>query len=208
MTLADKVTSIRIILAPVFFFVYNFYSFFFPKLSTPSGFWQYWQIPTLWIIFIVAELTDFFDGRIARKQNKASDFGKFFDPFADTIMQVTLFFCFVCNAILPVIPLLLILYREFGILFIRNLMQKKGISMGARIGGKIKTVAYITTAILALLVFSVRSLNALLPVPPSILFRLQPVLSQTAIVAFWIAVVLSLVSFADYVRVYRKSGPA
>jgi len=202
MTLADKVTTLRIVLAPVFFLVYNFYTLFFPGLPKPAGLWQYWQIPALWVVFIIAEITDYFDGRIARKENKVSNFGKFYDPFADTIIQTTLFFCFVWDGILPVIPLLLVMYREFGILFVRNLMQKKGISMGARIGGKIKTISYIITAILALLVFSIRSLRLLLS--PEIFRRLEAALSLSAVIVFWLAVILALLSFADYVRVYQK----
>jgi len=208
MTLADKVTSIRILLAPIFFAIYNFYTLFFPALPRPSGLWQFWQIPVLWVIFGVAELTDLWDGKIARKRGQVSDFGKLYDPFADTLMQVTLFFCFVMDGIFPVMGLLLVLYREFGILFVRNLMQKKGISMGARMGGKIKTVAYISAAILALLVFSFRHLASLFMDFMSIelLHQIYSALSTAAVVVFWLAVLLSLLSFADYVRVYRRHG--
>jgi CDP-diacylglycerol--glycerol-3-phosphate 3-phosphatidyltransferase len=203
MTLASKVTTLRIVLAPVFFAVYNFYKLFFPDLSRPAGLWQYWQLPVLYVIFTVAELSDFFDGRIARKENKVSDFGKLYDPFADTILQITLFVCFAWDGILPVIPLLLVLYREFGIFFVRNLMLKKGITMGARMGGKIKTVAYITTAILAILAFSLRTLRLLFPV--NIYQQLYAIVSTVTVVVFWLAVIVALVSFADYVRVYRKA---
>jgi len=207
MTLADKVTSIRILLAPIFFVIYNFYTLFFSALLRPSGLWEYWQIPVLWVIFIVAELTDLWDGKIARKRNEVSNFGKLYDPFADTIMQITLFFCFVLDGMLPVIGLLLVLYREFGILFVRNLMQKKGISMGARMGGKIKTVAYITAAIMALLVFNLRLLYPLFLdfMDVELFRRIYTVFSMAAVAVFWLAVLISLLSFADYVRVYRKS---
>jgi CDP-diacylglycerol--glycerol-3-phosphate 3-phosphatidyltransferase len=207
MKAADKITTVRIILAPVFFVVYHFNKFF-PALPKPSGFLRWWQIPALWAVFIVAELTDMIDGKTARKRGEASDFGKFYDPFADTIFQITLFFCFVWDQILPMIPFLLVLYREFAILFVRNLMQKKGISMGARMGGKIKTVVYISTGILALLVFDLRLLapsftGSRLFDPHDQLFFF---LSVPAVVVFWIAVLLSLLSFFDYVRVYRRSG--
>ena len=207
MKAADKVTTVRIILAPVFFVVYHFNKFF-SGVPEPSGILRCWQIPALWVVFIVAELTDMLDGRIARKRGEVSDFGKFYDPFADTIFQITLFFCFVWDRILPAIPFLLVLYREFAILFVRNLMQKRGISMGARIGGKIKTVIYISTGILALIVFDIRILASFFT--GSVLFdshgRLYASFSVLAVVVFWIAVFLSLLSFFDYVRVYRKSG--
>jgi len=205
MTLADKVTSVRILLAPVFFVIYNFYTLFFPALPRPAGLCQFWQIPVLWVVFITAELTDLLDGAIARKRGQVSNFGKLYDPFADTLMQITLFFCFVLDRILPVIPLLLVLYREFGILFVRNLMQKRGISMGARMGGKIKTVAYITAAALALAVFNLRFLAPLFT-DLGLYQQIFSLVSRTAVVVFWLAVLLSLLSFADYVRVYRKSA--
>jgi len=200
------VTTARIILAPVFFVVYHFE--LFSGTPEPPGFSRFWRIPVLWAVFLAAELTDMLDGKIARKRGEVSDFGKFYDPFADTIFQVTLFFCFVWDSILPTIPFLLVLYREFGILFIRNLMQKKGISLGARMGGKIKTVAYISAGMLALLVFDLRILaSSSMDVSSFALFdRLYSSFSLLAVAVFWFAVLLSLLSFFDYVRVYRRSG--
>ena len=196
MKTADKITTIRIILAPVFFAVLNL------------KFLNYWQIPVLWIIFIVAELTDMFDGMAARKKGEVSDFGKLYDPFADTLFQITIFFSFVMHNILPVIPFLLILYREFAILFIRNIMLRKGISMGARIGGKIKTVVYIIAAVLALIVYSLQRLApCFADAGLSEVYNLiYPIMSRSAVYIFILAVILSLLSFADYVKVYRKTN--
>ena len=159
MTLADKVTSARLILAPVFFVVYllpRFFPSIFAVLPPPDGenvlfIGALWTVPVLWILFIVSEITDMLDGMIARKQGEVSDFGKLFDPFADTLTQLTYFFCFVIDGILPSFLFLAVLYREFSILFIRNLMLKKGIALGARMGGKIKTVTYVLSGALALL---------------------------------------------------------
>ena len=144
MNLANSLTLFRIIMAPVFFVIYLshrlFPSLFDNGAQTHAG----WIIPTLWAIFIVSEITDYFDGLAARKLNQVSDFGKLFDPFADTLVQITCFLCFIIDGIFPVwasILFLIIIYREFGILFIRNLMLKKGITLGASIFGKIKTVA-------------------------------------------------------------------
>jgi CDP-diacylglycerol--glycerol-3-phosphate 3-phosphatidyltransferase len=193
MTLADRVTSARLILAPVFYFIYHLPRFFseFPKAA------GLWTVFVLWIIFIISEFTDFLDGFLARKLNRISDFGKFFDPFADTLTQITYFLCFVQDGILPGFLFLLVLYREFSILFVRNLMLRKGIAMGARISGKIKTVAYILTIACALFASSVVRLGSTSP-----LFRF---FSIVALVVFCISVVLSIVSFFDYISVYRKS---
>jgi CDP-diacylglycerol--glycerol-3-phosphate 3-phosphatidyltransferase len=193
MTLADKITTLRLILAPLFFIIY-----FLPDFPV-SGFENAgpWTVPVLWALFIIAELTDMFDGMAARKRKEVGDFGKLYDPFADTLMQITLFLCFVIDEIFPAALFLLILYREFGVQFIRNLMLRKGVTMGARIGGKIKTVSYIVAAALALLAVSFRRLGMEEPVY---------ITAQTgALIVFCVSVLISVVSFADYFLVYKKN---
>jgi CDP-diacylglycerol--glycerol-3-phosphate 3-phosphatidyltransferase len=133
----------------------------------------------------------------ARRLKKTSDFGKLFDPFADTLLQITGFFCFVIDGILPSVLFLLVLYREFGILFIRNLMLRKGVAMGARKSGKVKTVTYITAEAIALLYVSLDRLG--------VLGFLQPFVRTAAIVVFCISVLFSVLSFFDYVIAYRSS---
>jgi CDP-diacylglycerol--glycerol-3-phosphate 3-phosphatidyltransferase len=193
MTLANRVTSTRLILAPFFYIIYHLPRFF-PGFPEAAGLWT---VPVLWIIFAVSEFTDFLDGFLARKLGRVSDFGKLFDPFADTLTQITYFLCFVQDGILPGILFLLVLYREFSILFVRNLMLRKGIAMGARISGKIKTVTYILTIACALFASSVVRLGG-----TSSRFMF---FSIVALVIFCISVVLSIVSFFDYISVYRKS---
>jgi CDP-diacylglycerol--glycerol-3-phosphate 3-phosphatidyltransferase len=160
-----------------------------------------WTIPILWLIFIFAELTDYFDGHAARKLNETSDFGKFFDPFADTLMQLTCFLCFVVEGLFPAFLFLLVIYREFGILFVRNLMLKKGVTMGARISGKVKTVFYIIAASVALAAVTLTRLNV------EVLNFLTPYFRVGAIVFFVVSVIISIISFFDYVLVYRKTTP-
>jgi CDP-diacylglycerol--glycerol-3-phosphate 3-phosphatidyltransferase len=194
MTLADKVTTIRIILSPIFFILYLAPEFFpsLPGLQAP------WTIMVLWLIFIISEITDFLDGMIARSHNEVSDFGKLYDPFADVLVRVTYFLCFVITGILPVILLLIILYREFGILFLRILMMKKGIAMGARKGGKLKALAYTFTGIAALLAVSVKRLE--LGAALFTIFR------NSAAGLFIISTIISVLSFIDYIGVYRRTG--
>jgi CDP-diacylglycerol--glycerol-3-phosphate 3-phosphatidyltransferase len=155
-------------------------------------------VALLWIVFVVAEITDWLDGLAARRLNQSSDFGRLFDPFADTLVQVAFFLCFVLDGILPAALFLVVLYREFGILFVRNLMLKKGIAMGARIGGKIKTVAYIATCATALVYSSLVRLD--------VFVFLHPFFRIASVVVFAVSVVLSVVSFFDYISVYRASG--
>ncbi|MCL2804416.1 MAG: CDP-diacylglycerol--glycerol-3-phosphate 3-phosphatidyltransferase [Treponema sp.] len=184
MNLANQLTLFRIILAPVFFVIY-----FLPHAG--------WSIPVLWAIFVVSEITDFFDGFAARKLNLTSDFGKLFDPFADTLVQITYFLCFVIDGIFPAILLVLVIYREFGILFLRNLMLKKGITLGARMSGKIKTVTYIIAGGAALLAVSMERLSCC--------ENILPYFKTGALVVFIISVVLAVVSFFEYLFIYLKS---
>jgi len=159
-----------------------------------------WTIPALWIIFIVSEITDYFDGLAARKLNQESDFGKFFDPFADTLVQITCFLCFIIDGIFPVwasILFLLVIYREFGILFVRNLMLRKGITLGASIYGKIKTVAYIIAVGAALLIATLERLV--------VCESFLPYFKTGALIIFIISVTFAVISFFDYLVKYKKS---
>jgi CDP-diacylglycerol--glycerol-3-phosphate 3-phosphatidyltransferase len=194
MNLADKLTFFRVILSPVFFIVY-----FLPN-AVPAlyVYGSGWTIPVLWLIFIVSEVTDLLDGIAARKLNQTSDFGKLFDPFADTLMQITCFLCFVIDGIFPAILFLLVIYREFSILFIRNLMLKKGATLGASMGGKIKTVTYIIAAGAALLAVSIQRLG--------IFEFLFPYFKAGAIVIFVISIIFSVASFFHYILIYLKTG--
>jgi len=162
-------------------------------------------VPILWSIAIVSEITDYFDGLAARKLNLTSDFGKLLDPFADTLTQITFFLCFIIDGtfpggILPVILFLLVVYREFAILFLRNLMLKKGVAMGARMGGKIKTIAYITAGAVALIASSFERLD--------IFKSILQYIKIGALIIFVISVIIAILSFIDYFLIYRKTGTA
>jgi CDP-diacylglycerol--glycerol-3-phosphate 3-phosphatidyltransferase len=196
MTLADKVTSLRLILAPIFFVVY--------LLPGWSGVLAPAVVPVLWILFIVSEITDLLDGKIARSRGEVRDFGKLYDPFADTLVRITYFLCFVLDGILPAALLVVVVYREFGILFLRVLMMKKGIAMGARMGGKIKAFAYMIAGFLALLAVSADrfGLDRVFSLPVSLFFCLK----WAAQGVFVLSVLIAVLSFVDYVSVYRKAG--
>ena len=184
MTLADKVTSVRLVLAPAFFAIYLY-----------SG--ASWTVPVLWALFVGSEITDLLDGMIARKRGEVTSFGKFYDPFADTLTQIAYFFCFVLDGILPSLLFLVVLYREFSILFVRNLMLRKGIAQGARMSGKIKTVMYILAGGLALLASSIFRLGL-----DNELYRGLVIAAQAV---FIVSVVIAVISFFDYLLAYIKT---
>lgn len=185
MTMADKVTLSRIILAPLFFILYRYP--LLPALPT---------IILLWILFWIIEISDLVDGKVARSSKQVSDFGKLFDPFADVLARITYFTCFAFSGIMPLWVFLIILYREFSISFLRMILSSKGIAMGARPGGKLKAGLYMTSGMLALLLVSLERL--------SILADLIPALKVIVLAAFIIAGLLSILSFIDYLAQYRK----
>ena len=124
MTKADKITMVRVVLSPVFF------------LAAVS---VYILVP----LFIVMELTDYFDGATARKLGEVSDFGKLFDPFGDVLTHLVMMLCFVVDGYMPPYLYVVVLMREYGMLFMRMLLVRQGVAMGARKGGKFKTVLYL-----------------------------------------------------------------
>ncbi|MDR0786149.1 MAG: CDP-diacylglycerol--glycerol-3-phosphate 3-phosphatidyltransferase [Treponema sp.] len=201
MTLANKVTSIRLILAPIFFAVYflpRLFDFLDISAVAVENLLRLIYIIVLWTLFIASEVTDLLDGIIARSRNEVSEFGKLFDPFADTLVRITYFLCFVLDGVLPAVLFLAILYRELSIQFLRNLMIRKGLVQGARKGGKIKAFTYMLTGVAALLAASVQKLN--------LDDGLFSILHVIAVVLFAVSVLFAVVSFLDYLSVYKKQN--
>ena len=192
MTLADKITISRIVLAPLFFIL-----FLFPSGADGLLRQNLIVLAALWLLFIYIEISDWLDGKIARSRNEVSDFGKLLDPFSDTLVRLTYFLCFVHIRILPVVPFLLILYREFGILFLRVMMMKKGVAMGARKGGKLKAVFYMLTGLLCLGSVTLETLG---------FASYIPAVNTGAIILFIIAMIIAIISFIDYFVLYLKTG--
>lgn len=193
MKTSNKFTLARVLFAPIFFFMY-----FVPVwtqnevLARISAFIM---IPLL----ALAQLTDYFDGHYARKNGEVSDFGKLFDPFADVMLNLTLFTCaqhsFKNGGYMPVVCFILILYREFTMTFLRMVAVSKGTAIAARKGGKLKTVFYITSGFYMLLVESILRLGFDLSVFSSMI-------SCIGYVMFGICVLLSYISFVDYLRAF------
>ncbi|MDR2899949.1 MAG: CDP-diacylglycerol--glycerol-3-phosphate 3-phosphatidyltransferase [Treponema sp.] len=199
MTLADKLTFSRIFMAPLFFIVYLL-PHFFPAWPYSAG---VWTLPVLWVLFIVSEISDLLDGKVARARNEVSDFGKLFDPFSDVLVRITYFLCFVIDGIFPiyVLPLfLIVLYREFSIQFVRTLMMKKGIAMGAKMSGKIKAVTYMASGAVALLAVTLFRLG--------ITGNLFTILKYISIIIFTVGAVMAVTSFLEYLNFYRKTPKA
>ena len=130
MTTASKITLIRVALIPVFLITMYL-------SQGQAGVY-------LWIslaIFVIASLTDFVDGQIARKCNQVSDFGKFLDPLADKLLVLSAM-CMYCEwQIFPAWALMIVLSREFAVSGLRMIASGKGNVIAAGWSGKVKTFA-------------------------------------------------------------------
>ena len=130
MTTATKITLIRVALIPAY--IATMY-----VSGGQAGLW-------LWIslgIFIVASLTDFVDGHIARKYNQVSDFGKFLDPLADKLLTIAAMAMYCQWGIFPAWALMIVLTREFAVSGLRMVAGPKGKVIAAGKSGKFKTAS-------------------------------------------------------------------
>jgi CDP-diacylglycerol---glycerol-3-phosphate 3-phosphatidyltransferase len=187
MSLANIFTASRIVLAPFFLLL-----FFLPEWA---GFSPQLSVIILIPLFTFMEFTDFLDGFFARKTKSVSDFGKLFDPFADVLANLTVLLCFMVAGYLPVLLFIVILYREMSIMFVRMLASRNGVAIGARKGGKTKTVMYIAAAGFSLAIETLVRFNISLP------FSLE-ILKWVNLGLYGLAVVLAIVSFIDYLTHY------
>ncbi len=167
----NALTVLRIVLVPVFLVV---------LFSHPHD--QGWRIAAT-AVFIVAILTDLADGHIARKYNLVTDFGKLWDPVADKALTGAAFVSLGILGELNWIIIALILVREWGITWLRAAIAKYGI-MAANRGGKLKTVLQSVALSLYLLWL------------PTLPVWVQVV----AQVVMWAALILTLLTGADYIR--------
>lgn len=147
MNLPNKLSLMRIILIP-------FMMFFYLADFIPHGIGKIVAL----IIFIVAAFTDMFDGKIARKYNLITNFGKFIDPIADKVLTSAVLFMIVADGTIPgpwgVIVVTIIISREFMVSALRLIAASKGTVLAADIWGKAKTfVQMVALPICMLLAF-------------------------------------------------------
>ena len=191
MNLPNKLTVIRLAMVPVFlisFIISQRVSF----LAVPA-------MVICLICYAVAELTDLMDGKIARKRGLVTDLGKVMDPFADTLSHVTYFLCFLSYGIMPLWAFVIIMWREYGILFVRMLLAKyAGKSMPANIFGKAKTVLYAVTTVVSMIYIGLETFTSGLSFMGIYLTVLQ--------VLFVLSALASLMSFLIYIRDVLKSN--
>ena len=165
MNLPNKLTIFRVILIPFFVVLLLFDITAYDK----------------WIalaIFIIASLTDFLDGHIARKYNLVTNFGKFMDPLADKLLVCSAMICLVELARIPAWVVIIIIAREFIISGFRLVASDNGVVIAASYWGKFKTVFQMLMSCL-------------------MIADLEPLTLVTQII-MWVALALTVVSLVDY----------
>ena len=130
MTTASKITLVRVFMIPVLMVA------MYLSKGVP-GMWMYISL----LLFILASLTDYIDGQIARKCNQVSDFGKFLDPLADKLVTIAVMTMFCEWGRFPAWALMLVLTREFAVTGLRLVAVGKGTVIAAGWSGKVKTAS-------------------------------------------------------------------
>ena len=130
-------------------------------------------------IFVVASVTDWFDGKLARKYNLVTNFGKFMDPLADKLLVCSAMICFIELEKLPAWFVIIIIGREFIISGFRLIAAENGIVIAANYWGKFKTTFQMAAVIL--MIFNI------------------PALTLVTNIVVVIAVALTIISLVDYV---------
>ena len=169
MNLPNKLTMLRILMIPVFMFFVEMENIPYHML------WAF-------IIFVLASLTDLLDGRIARKYNLITDFGKFMDPLADKILVTSAMVYFIPLGLAPAWVVILILTREFLVTSLRLIASTKGIVIAADKWGKYKTA---TTMVW--LCFSLLFENIILSGTSPVMYGIHMVLMILSLVLTWIS---------------------
>lgn len=184
MNLPNKLTVLRIILVP-------FFVFFLLLPAIPHNY-----LFAL-LIFCIAAYTDHLDGKIARKYNMITDFGKFADPLADKIMILAAFACFIQLGITNAVVLIIVVSREFMVTAMRLVAADKGKVVAANNWGKAKTVSQIAAVILAMLMQYILQLGNMniLQIDINSLSTVFHIVGEAAI---WISVILTVISGAIY----------
>ena len=197
MNTPNKLTLARMIATPVF-------------MATMLIDFDYHYLVSM-VIFIAASLTDMIDGKMARKYNLVTDFGKFMDPLADKMLTTAahLGFMFVYSATNPnnygiqiTIITFIVLFREFMVSSLRLVTAKAGLVVAANIWGKLKTVSQMVGIIAALFFFSVTvDFGGLVSELGFIdMAQLKCICDIIIMVLFWISTVLCVISGLIYLK--------
>lgn len=191
MNLPNKLTLSRIVLIPFFVFFLHVHQMTGHARIVAASHW------IAFLIFIIAAITDYLDGAIARKHNIVTSFGKLFDPLADKLLTMAAFVAFVelqgpfGRPIFPAWAIIVILAREFLVTGLRSVGVSRGAVIHADRWGKHKTVWQLVGIILILLAVCLRETLAAIQGPSPAIDRWLPVLFR---VILWLIVAITALS--------------
>lgn len=146
------------------------------------------------VLLIILEITDALDGYTARRFNVVSNVGKILDPFADTLLHLTLFTIFLAEGTMPLWMYLISLYRDMLSMFIRIYSSlNKGVVVAARFSGKLKTFS---RALAVIVIFLAK------------IFKYTININYNSVVYYSLLVVtiITIYSFFDYISIFTKKG--
>lgn len=192
MNLPNKLTVLRIAIVPLMIATLLV---IFPHHYLVSG-----------LLFGIAALTDFFDGRIARKRNLITDFGKFADPLADKILVISALVCFAELTLTSSVVAIVVLFREFAVTSIRLVAASNGKVVAANMWGKAKTVSQIIAIAVTFALQYIAELMSMsiIPVSADILSQCTLVFYIVSNVCLWISAALALISGIIYIKDNRE----
>ncbi len=147
MVLPNQLTILRIILTPVFLVLFL------------TG--EPWLIQISSLVYIIAAITDWYDGWLARKFNYITEWGKFMDPLADKILTSTAFMAFVIIGVLPLWMVLLIIIRDLVVTLIRVYADYRKISFTTSRSAQLKTFMQMLFLYYLLLIYTLKTFNGL-----------------------------------------------
>ena len=192
MNLPNRLTVFRIVLVVIMLMV-SYIPMNYYVLDISINMW------ILNVIFIIASITDCLDGKIARKNNQITDFGKFLDPIADKILVLTAMLILVERGMLPAWIPIIVIIREFVVSGYRLIVvQKESKVMAASIYGKIKTVSQMTAIILAFI--NINNTNIFGNFIYGSLTGFPLIVNVLTTIAFIIAVITTILSGIDYLK--------
>lgn len=192
MNLPNKLTIFRILLVPVMVII--------PYLKISGNFLgisiAYW---IMGLIFIIASYTDHLDGKLARKNNQITTFGKFADPLADKILVLAAMLIFVEAKSLPAWIPIIVLFREFVVSGYRLIaVEKGGEVIAASIWGKLKTVTQMIAIVLMFI--NINNTNIFGAFIKGNLSGVELIINILATVFMLISVIATIFSGWDYVK--------
>jgi len=176
----------RILLAPVFFLLYMLAVHGSPFL-----------LIGVCLVFALIEVSDLLDGHAARVLNQESEMGKVLDPFADSLSRLTYFVAFAGSGILPLWILLILIYRDVAVAYIRVMVSRGKILLPARTSGKIKAWIYAFAGIGGIVEFTLNRLGWFSQIQGGVHVAVMALFVLAAAVAVW--------SLADYAAFFLKN---